>query len=71
MTDKIIKIVDSEQSRFYVDNGLTPIRVYRSSNEMVWEFNKDEQNQLVYKKWCDFKKERMLERFKKRNSKEN
>ena len=71
MKDKTIKITDSEQSGFYIDNGLTPISVYRSSGELVWEFNKDEQNQLVYKKWCAIKRERMLERFNERHKKEN
>ena len=71
MKDKTIKITDSEQSGFYIDNGLTPISIYRSSGELVWEFNKDEQNQLVYKKWCDIKRERMLERFNERHKKEN
>ena len=38
MKDKTIKITDSEQSGFYIDNGLTPISIYRSSGELIWEF---------------------------------
>ena len=71
MKDKTIKITDSEQSGFYIDNGLTPISVYRSSGELVWEFNKDEQNKIVYKKYCDFHRERLLERYNERRKKEN
>ena len=36
----------------------------------VWEFNKDEQNQIVYKKWCDIKREGMLKRYTERHQKE-
>ena len=70
MREKTIKISNSEQSGFYVDNGLTPINIYRSNGMWVWEFNKDEQNQIVYKKWCDIKREGMLKRYTERHQKE-
>ena len=71
MKEKTIKISNPEQSGFYVDNGLTPISVYRSNGMWVWEFNKDEQNKIVYKKYCDFHRERLLERYNERRKKEN
>ena len=71
MKNKTIKISNPEQSGFYVDNGLTPISIYRSNGMWVWEFNKDEQNQIVYKKYCDFHRERLLERYNERRKKEN
>ena len=71
MKEKTIKISNSEQSGFYVDNGLIPINIYYSNGMMVWEFKKDEQNQVVYKKWCNFHRERMLKRFTERHKKEN
>ena len=71
MENKTIKISNPEQSGFYVDNGLTPINIYRSNGMWVWEFNKDEQNKIVYKKYCDFHRERLLERYNERHKKEN
>lgn len=67
---RTIKITDSEQSGFYVDNGLTPINIYRSYGMWVWEFNKDEQNKVVYKKWCDIRKERIVSKYKAKYKKE-
>lgn len=50
-------------------NGLVPVRKYccELSGKLVWEFNKDEENKNVYKKWCDMEKEQMLKKYKERN----
>ena len=47
---KTVKITNSEQIQFYLDNGLKPINVFDSYGTLVYEFNRDEQNWKVYRK---------------------
>jgi hypothetical protein len=48
----VVKIVNPTQAGFYADNGLEPIRIYRSYGRWVWEFGKEESNPL-FTRWLN------------------
>lgn len=68
---KTVKITNPEQIKFYLDNGLTPINVFDSYGKLVYEFNRDEQNWKVYRKWHNMKREHILKRYAERRKEVN